>query len=123
MRNIFAEKLYKQAIKNKKIYILVSDISPAGNMVSFQKKYPNRFLNVGVSEQTMIGMCAGLSMEGMRPFAYTIASFSLFRPFEIALLMSSYFEAGKIGRKNLDANNRFVIFVDLMKSSVQFVGK
>ena len=37
MRNIFASELYKNAIKNKKIYILVSDISPAGNMINFQK--------------------------------------------------------------------------------------
>jgi len=83
MRNIFANELYKHAIKNKKIYILVSDISPAGNMINFQKKYPHRFLNVGVSEQTMIGMCAGLSMEGMRSFAYTISTFALYRPFEM----------------------------------------
>ena len=83
MRNIFAEQLYKHAIKNKKIYIVVADISPVGNMAKFQKKYPHRFLNVGVSEQTMIGMCAGLSMEGMRPFAYTIATFALYRPFEM----------------------------------------
>jgi len=83
MRNTFAEELYKHAVKNKKIYILVSDISPAGSMINFQKKYPNRFLNVGVSEQTMIGMCAGLSMEGMRPFAYTISTFALYRPFEM----------------------------------------
>ena len=48
MRNIFAEELYKHAIKNKKIYILVSDISPAGNMLNFQKKYPDRF----------VGLCA-----------------------------------------------------------------
>ncbi len=40
-------------------------------------------MNVGVSEQTMIGMCAGLSMEGMRPFAYTISTFALYRPFEM----------------------------------------
>jgi len=83
MRNIFAEELYKHAIKNKKIYIVVADISPAGNMASFQKKYPHRFINIGVSEQTMIGMCAGLSMQGMRPFAYTISTFALYRPFEM----------------------------------------
>ena len=83
MRNIFADELYKHAIKNKKIYILVSDISPAGNMINFQKKYPQRFINVGVSEQTMIGMCAGLALEGKRAFAYTIANFSLYRPFEM----------------------------------------
>ena len=78
MRNIFADTIYKQAIKNKKIYVLVADISPAGKMVKFQKEYPNRFINVGVSEQTMVGMCAGLSMKGMKPFAYTISTFSLF---------------------------------------------
>ena len=83
MRNLFAEELYKHAIKNKKIYIVVADISPAGNMANFQKKYPKRFINIGVSEQTMIGMCAGLSMEGMRPFAYTISTFALYRPFEM----------------------------------------
>ena len=83
MRNVFAEQLYKHALKNKKIYIIVADIPPTGNMVKFQKKYPHRFLNVGVSEQTMIGMCAGLSMEGMRPFAYTISTFTLYRPFEM----------------------------------------
>ena len=83
MRDIFAEELYQNAIKNKNIYIVVADISPAGNMKKFQKKNPNRFLNVGVSEMTMISMCAGLALEGKKPFAYTIANFSLYRPFEM----------------------------------------
>lgn len=61
MRNIFAETLYQNAIKNKNIYVVVADISIAGNMLNFQKKYPRRFINVGVSEMTMIGMCAGLA--------------------------------------------------------------
>tara|TARA_B110000027_G_scaffold122424_1_gene137381 strand:- start:1032 stop:1964 length:933 start_codon:yes stop_codon:yes gene_type:complete len=83
MRNIFAETIYTQSQKNDKIYVLVADISPAGKMLKFQKQFPKRFLNVGVSEQTMIGMCAGLSMNGMRPFAYTISTFALYRPFEM----------------------------------------
>ena len=83
MRDTFAEELYKNAIKDKDIYIVVADISPAGNMQSFQKKYPNRFINVGVSEMGMIGMCAGLALEKKRPFAYTIANFTLYRPFEM----------------------------------------
>ena len=83
MRNIFAEELYQNAIKNKNIYIVVADISIAGNMINFQKKYPRRFVNVGVSEMTMIGMCAGLALEGKRSFAYTIANFTLYRPFEM----------------------------------------
>ena len=83
MRNIFAETLYQNAIKNKNIYVVVADISIAGNMINFQKKYPRRFINVGVSEMTMIGMCAGLALEGKRSFAYTIANFTLYRPFEM----------------------------------------
>ena len=52
-------------------------------MLNFQKKYPRRFINVGVSEMTMIGMCAGLALEGKRSFGYTIANFTLYRPFEM----------------------------------------
>lgn len=83
MRDTFAEELYQNAIKDKNIYIVVADISPAGNMKNFQKKYPDRFINVGVSEMTMIGMCAGLALEKKRAFAYTIANFTLYRPFEM----------------------------------------
>jgi transketolase len=83
MRNTFAEQLYKNAIVNKDIYVVVADISIAGNMIKFQKKYPHRFINVGVAEMSMIGMCAGLALEGKRSFAYTIANFTLYRPFEM----------------------------------------
>ena len=83
MRNIFSDTLYKHAIKNKKIYIIAADITPTGKMIEFQKINPDRFINVGVSEQSMIGICAGLSMSGMRPFAYSIAAFALYRPFEM----------------------------------------
>ena len=83
MRNTFADEIYLQSIKNKNIYVLVADISPAGKINKFQKKNPNNFYNVGVSEQTMIGASAGLAMEGKKVFAYTISTFSLYRPFEM----------------------------------------
>jgi len=38
---------------------------------------PHRFVNVGVAEQTMIGVCAGLALRGCTAFAYSIATFSL----------------------------------------------
>ena len=44
---------------------------------------PSAFINVGVAEQSMIGICAGLALKGCQPFAYTIATFSLYRPFEM----------------------------------------
>jgi transketolase len=83
MRNMFAEVLYELGKQDPRICIVVADISPAGPMEKFRTEFPDRFINVGVAEQTMIGICAGLALKGMRPFAYTIATFSLYRPYEI----------------------------------------
>lgn len=83
MRNTFSEALYEEATKNPDVYIVVSDISPAGSMAKFTTQYPDRFINVGVAEQSMIGIAAGLALKGCQPFAYTIATFSLYRPFEM----------------------------------------
>lgn len=83
MRNTFAEVFYEEAKKNDKVAIVVADISPAGSMANFRAEFPERFVNVGVAEQVMIGLCAGMAHRGLRPFAYTIATFALYRPFEI----------------------------------------
>lgn len=83
MRNAFAEALYKAAITNPDIYIIVADISPVGSMAKFREQFPERFINVGVAEQSMIGIAAGLALKGKQPFCYTIATFSLFRPYEM----------------------------------------
>jgi transketolase len=83
VRNTFSETLYEEASRNPDVYIVVSDISPAGSMAKFSTQYPERFINVGVAEQSMIGISAGLALKGCQPFAYTIATFSLYRPFEM----------------------------------------
>ena len=90
MRNKFAEVLYRASKKDSKIRVVAADISPAGKMAELSKKFPNRFINVGVAESSMISMCAGLAMRGLKPFAYTIASFSLFRPFEMVRVDVGY---------------------------------
>ena len=82
MRNTFAKTFYEAAQQDSRLCVVVADISPAGSMEQFRKDYPNRFVNTGVAEQIMIGMCAGMAMRGLKPFAYTIATFALFRPFE-----------------------------------------
>jgi len=83
VRNTFSETLYQEATANPDVYIVVADISPAGSMGKFSSQYPERFINVGVAEQSMIGIAAGLALKGCQPFAYTIATFSLYRPFEM----------------------------------------
>ena len=57
MRNTFSEALYDEAMRNPEIYVVVADISPVGSMAKFSTQYPDRFINVGVAEQSMIGIC------------------------------------------------------------------
>jgi transketolase len=51
-------------------------------MEPFRECFPDRFINVGVAEQNMIGIATGLAEAGMLPFAYSIATFASLRPFE-----------------------------------------
>ena len=83
MRNKFADIIFQESKKDSRICALVADISPAGSMVDFRQSFPERFINCGVAEQSMIGIAAGLAMKGMKPFCYTISTFSLYRPFEM----------------------------------------
>jgi len=82
VRNTFAKTFLEAAQEDARLCVVVADISPAGAMDQFRKEFPERFINTGVAEQIMIGMCAGMSMRGLKPFAYTIATFALYRLFE-----------------------------------------
>jgi transketolase len=82
VRNTFANTFFEAGQADPRLCVVVADISPAGAMDKFRQTFPQRFVNTGVAEQVMIGMCAGMALRGLRPFAYTIATFTLFRPYE-----------------------------------------
>lgn len=81
MRKIFAEKLTELAEKNRHVVLLSGDI---GNKMfdDFKEVAPNRFFNCGIAEANMIGVSAGLALNGFRPFVYTIAPFATVRCLE-----------------------------------------
>jgi transketolase len=83
MRNRFADTFYEMGKADPRLCVVVADISPAGSIAKFRNEFPHRFINTGVSEQIMIGMTAGMAQRGLKPFAYTIATFTLYRPFEM----------------------------------------
>ena len=81
MRRIFGELIYELAKKDKRIVLLVGDIG-YGIFDKFRKNIPERFFNMGICEQSLIGTAAGMSLEGLKPWVYTITPFLIERPFE-----------------------------------------
>ena len=81
MRKTSLDTVYKLAKKNKNIIFIGSDLGP-GVLDNFKKEMPERFLMEGVSEQSIIGLSAGLAMEGFIPYVNTIATFITRRCFE-----------------------------------------
>jgi transketolase len=67
--------------KDPSIFLLAADMG-LGLVEPFQNEFPDRFLNVGIAEQNLVGVCAGLCNVGFRPFAYTISNFLVQRSFE-----------------------------------------
>ncbi|MBF0381756.1 MAG: transketolase [Magnetococcales bacterium] len=74
MRKTSLNSVTKLAKKDKRVIFIGSDLG-AGTMDEFQKNYPDRFFMEGIAEQNMIGMAAGLAMDGYIPYLNTIASF------------------------------------------------
>ena len=78
MRKIFIEELITAAKKNKKIILIVNDLGY--NVVEkFAKMFPSQFFNAGVAEQNMMGIAAGMALEGYHVFVYSIGNFPTFR--------------------------------------------
>ena len=81
MRQTCLKTIYEISKKDKKILFVGSDLGP-GVMENFKKKFPDRFFMEGVAEQSIIGMAAGLAMEGFKPYVNTIATFLTRRCYE-----------------------------------------
>lgn len=81
MRKEFGKTLVDLAEKDENIVLVVGDF---GYKIidEFKSKFPNRFFNFGVAEQSMVGHAAGMALEGLKPYVYTITPFLIERPFE-----------------------------------------
>jgi transketolase len=81
MRNRFIELIHKEMSVNQDIVFLTADMGI--NLVEkIQQDFPNRYHNVGIAEQNLVGIAAGLAESGFKPFAYTISNFLSIRALE-----------------------------------------
>jgi transketolase len=81
VRDDFIAELTELAAQDERVVLLTGDL---GYMVLdvFSSRFPDRFFNVGVAEQNMVGMATGLAEAGYVPFVYSIATFASLRPYE-----------------------------------------
>lgn len=82
-REAYGKALIEIGLENENIVVLDADLSKSTKTADFAKEFSDRFINVGIAEQNLVGISAGLASYGKIPFASTFAVFATGRAFEI----------------------------------------
>ena len=82
-RDAYGQALVKLGQMNKDVVVLDADLSKSTKTYEFYKEFPNRFFNMGIAEQNLIGAACGFATAGKIPFASSFAMFATGRAFEI----------------------------------------
>jgi transketolase len=81
-RDAYGAALADLGSRNNRVVVLDADLSGSTKTIKFAKAFPERFFNIGISEQDMMGTAGGLSLTGKIPFASTFAIFASGRAWE-----------------------------------------
>ena len=81
-RAVMCEVLKEAAAKDRNVIVLCSDSRGSGSMTSFSEEYPGQFVEVGIAEQNLVSIAAGLASCGKKAFAVSPASFISTRSYE-----------------------------------------
>ncbi len=81
MRSAFVRALVEEAESDDRIVLLTGDLGFMA-LEPFRERFPDRFFNMGVAEQNMVGVATGLAEAGYTPFCYSIVPFAVLRPYE-----------------------------------------
>ncbi len=82
-RDSFSKFLLEYGKTHKNLVVLNADLSSSTQTRAFEQTYPERFFNVGIAEQNLMGMACGLAMSGKTAIASTFAMFATGRAYEI----------------------------------------
>ncbi len=86
LRDTFGEYLAKIGNSNKNLVVLDADLSTSTKTSLFAKKFPERFFNIGIAEQNMIGVASGLAISGKIPIVSGFSVFTTGRAWEFIRL-------------------------------------
>lgn len=89
-RQVYAETLGELLAEDEKVVIVDSDLAGAVNTSGLFEQYPERAINVGISEQNMVGVAAGLSSIGYTPYIHTFAPFASRRVLDQVFISLAY---------------------------------
>ena len=81
-RREFIDALVDLTEKDDKIVLIVPDVG-FNYIEEFQRRFPDRFFNFGVTEQSTMIIAAGLALSGFKPYVYSMINFVTFRPYEM----------------------------------------
>jgi transketolase len=81
-RDAYGNALVKLGEVNQDVVVLDADLAGSTKTAKFREKYPERFFNMGIAEQNLIGTAAGFALSGKIPFASSFAIFATGRAFE-----------------------------------------
>lgn len=81
-RRVFIDTLIKLAEKDSKVVLIVADVG-FNYIEEYQRKFPDRFYNLGITEQNAMIIAAGLALSGFKPYIYSMINFMVFRPYEM----------------------------------------
>ena len=90
LRDCVVETLQELMIDDDKITALEADLGGASGFTKIKKTNPERFIQCGIAEANMMGVAAGLSLTGFKPFTHTFAPFATRRVFDQLFLSGAY---------------------------------
>ena len=90
MRQALADALVKTAETDERIMVLEADLMSCHATKGFKTAYPDRFVNVGIAEQNLIGVSAGLATMGKIPFAFSFGPFATRRCYDQIFISVAY---------------------------------
>ena len=93
MREAYGDALLELA-DDETVVVLDADLAKATSSINFAKNYPERFFDMGISEQNLMGTAAGMAVSGLKPYVSTFAMFAAGRAFEQVRNAICYAKAG-----------------------------